>query len=389
MTSDRATVRGGHNTKDVVFLLEVYRLEELKVLMTIPAHDNRSVASTEKMIKVIFSAAPDCTTINDSNIVVKYDDGLFVTDPLDGSAGTLIPGSWQCTSGNETITFTADSEFGFSRDFAVMLSSNIRDARAATVSPHDPTQGYLVPAFNFGFGTSDNPPLSVKIVPPHNTVGVSPAVHPECIFSKPVNPATVENEPAPNPEFPDADGIVPNICLVKGFNKNSCDDPDVVALNTVTPYSIQDGNTKVIINPDATLDTEEWYTVVVSRDIEDTTGMRLTALNTASFKTSPGGLLNRVYIDGNTLETMKVIAEFNEDVDVTTVSEGTFYLSFINEFGGTTLVPGTVELGNWTGGGTCDPITATNTVTWQRSHLISLPFSAAVKQVPTFSSNFR
>lgn len=356
MTSDRATVRGGHNTKDVVFLLEVYRLEELKVLMTVPAHDNRSVASTEKMIKVIFSAAPDCTTINDTNIVVKYDDGLFVTDPLDGSAGTLIPGSWQCVTDNKTITFTADSEFGFSRDFAVMLSSNIRDARASTVSPYDPTQGYLVPAFNFGFGTADNPPLSVKIVPPHNTVAVSPSVHPECIFSKPIKPATVENEPAPNPEFPDADGIVPNICLVKGFNKNSCDDPDIIALDPVTPYSYTDSNTTVVINPAATLDTEEWYTVVVSRDIEDTTGMRLTALNTASFKTSPGGLLNRVYIEGDTLDTMKVVAEFNEDVDVSTVNKGTFYLSFINEFGGTTLVPGTVELDNWAGGGTCDPL---------------------------------
>ncbi|HQN71931.1 MAG TPA: Ig-like domain-containing protein, partial [bacterium] len=488
MTSDRATVRAGHNTKDVVFLLEVYRLEELKVLMTVPAHDNRNVDHAENTIKVTFSAAPDCTTINNTNIVVKYDNGVFTVDPVDGALGTLISGTWECLADDPTITFTADSEFGYGRDFAVMLSSNVRDARAGTVSIYDPTQGYLVPAFSFGFGTehlenvqiisnnaagsisyprelpielifdpeincdtinentvyvyradetaadklvatltcsdpvhdtvtitpvddtassecdgtalcydtayilvvkggyegvcvseklfgdlsddgciespekvftfrtSESPALSVKIDPPHNTVGVSPAVHPECIFSKPINTSTVENEPALNPEFPDPDGLVPNICLVKGFNKNSCDDPDVVALDPVTPYSYTDGNTTVVINPAATLDTEEWYTVVVSRDIEDTTGMRLTALNTASFKTSPGGLLNRVYVDGDTLETMKVVAEFNQDVDVTTVREGTFYLSFVNEFGGTTLVPGTVELGNWTGGGTCDPV---------------------------------
>ncbi len=487
--SDRATARGGQMTQDVVFLLQVVRLEELRVINTIPAHDNRNVSHAANQIKVTFSAAPDCGTINDTNIIVKYDNGLFTVDPVDGAAGTIINGSWECNVSDPVVTFTASNEFGYGRDFAVMLSSDIRDARAADVSIYDPTQGYLVPEFNFGFGTehlpkvqiisnnaagsisfqrdlpielifdpeidcttitgetvyvyradsvdpvneklaatltcsdpvhntvtitalddtedtscdgtalcydtpyvlvvkggytgvcveeklpgdvSDDgciespektfnfrteisPALSVTIIPPHDTTAVSPSVKPECIFSKPINTASVESEPLPNPDFPAPDGTVPNICLVKGYNKNSCDDPDIVELDPVSPYTYTEGDTKVTINPAATLATEEWYTVIVSRDIEDTTGVRLTAVNTASFRTSPGGLLNRVYVEGDTLEAMIVVAEFNEDVDVDTVHEGTFYLTFKNEFGGTTLVPAEVTLSNWSGGGACDP----------------------------------
>ena len=487
--SDRATIRGGYHTQDVVFLVEVRRLEELKVLTTIPAHENRNVIHTANTITVTFSAAPDCTTINNTEIIVKYDDGVFSVDPIDGASGTVIPGSWNCIADNPTVTFTADAEFGYGRDFAVRLSENIRDARAGDVSVYDPTQGYLVPAFNFGFGTehmglvqiaacnvsgsisymrdlpievvfdpeiscatindgtvyiyrsdsadplneklvatitctdpasdtititptddtadsscdgtalcydtdytlvikggyegvcvegkltgdiSDDgcvkspekvfkfhtalsPALSVIIDPPHDTLAVSPSIHPTCTFSKAIKASTVETDPGSNPEFPDADGVEPNICLVKGKNQSDCKSPDVVELNTITPYSFTGGDTVVTINPATTLDTEEWYTVVVSRDIEDTTGVRLTAFNTASFKTSPGGLLNRVYTEGDTLDTMKVVVEFNEDVDVETVHEGTFYLSFVNEFGGTTLVPGTVDISNWSGSGTCVP----------------------------------
>lgn len=487
--SDRATARGGQMTQDVVFLLQIVRLEELRVVNTIPAHDNRNVSHAANQIKVTFSAAPDCGTVNDTNIIVKYDNGLFTVDPVDGAAGTIISGSWECNAADPVATFTASNEFGYGRDFAVMLSSEIRDARAADVSIYDPTQGYLVPEFNFGFGTehlpevqiisnnaagsisfqrdlpielifdpeincatitdetvyvyradsvdpaneklaatltcsdpvhnivtikalddtedtscdgtalcydtpyvlivkggytgvcveeklpgdiSDDgciespektfnfrteisPALSVTIIPPHDTTAVSPSVKPECIFSKPINTSSVESEPLPNPDFPDPDGTVPNICLVKGYNKNSCDDPDIVELDPISPYTYTDGDTKVTINPAATLATEEWYTVIVSRDIEDTTGVRLTAVNTASFRTSPGGLLNRVYVEGDTLETMIIVAEFNEDVDVNTVHEGTFYLTFKNEFGGTTLVPAEVSLSNWSGGGACDP----------------------------------
>ena len=492
--SDRATVRGGYHTQDVVFLVEVRRLEELKVLTTSPAHDNRNVIHTANTITVTFSAAPDCTTINNTNIVVKYDDGVFTVDPIDGAAGTVIPGSWNCIADDPTVTFTADAEFGYGRDFAVMLSENVRDARAADVSVYDPTQGYLVPAFNFGFGTehmglvqivacnasgsisyprdlpievvfdpeiscdtinentvyiyrtdsadplneklaatiectdpasdtititpvddtsdsmcdgtalcydtdytlvikggyegvcvegkldgdiSDDgcvkspekvfefhtgvsPALTVVIDPAHDSTAVSPSFKPTCTFSKAINTSTVEAEPGTSPDFPDPDGVVPNICLVEGQNQNDCSGSTapVVPLDPVTPYTFTGGDTVVTINPAATLDTEKWYTVVVSRDIEDTTGIRLTAFNTASFKTSPGGLLNRVYTEGDSLDTMKVVVEFNEDVDVDTVSEGTFYLSYVNEFGGTTLVPGTVEISNWSGSGTCDPLSA-------------------------------
>ena len=488
--SDRATVRGGYHTQDVVFLVEVRRLEELKVLTTVPAHDNRNVLHTANTITVTFSAAPDCTTINNTNIIVKYDDGVFTVDPIDGAAGTVIGGSWVCNTDDPVITFTADAEFGYGRDFAVMLSENIRDARAGNVSIYDPTQGHLVPAFNFGFGTEhmglvqivacnasgsisyprdlpieivfdpeincdtigddtvyiyrsdssdplneklaatiectdpasdtititpvddtadsscdgtalcydtdytlvikggyegvcvegkltgdisddgcvksperifkfhtgESPALSVVIDPVHDSLAVSPSIKPTCTFSKAIKTATVESEPASNPEFPDPDGVVPNICLVKGKNQNNCESPDVVALDPLTPYSFTAGDTVVTINPATTLDTEEWYTVIVSRDIEDTTGIRLTAFNTASFKTSPGGLLNKVYAEGDTLDTLKVVVEFNEDVDVDTVGEGTLYLSYVNEFGGTTFVPGTVELSNWSGTGTCDPL---------------------------------
>lgn len=490
--SDRATVRGGYHTQDVVFLVEVRRLEELKVLTTSPAHDNRNVIHTANTITVTFSAAPDCTTINNTNIVVKYDDGVFTVDPIDGAAGTVIAGSWECITDNPMITFTADAEFGYGRDFAVMLSENVRDARAADVSIYDPTQGYLVPAFNFGFGTEhmglvqitacnasgsisyprdlpievvfdpeidcatitdetiyiyrsdsadplneklvatlectgptnntititpvddtadtmcdgtalcydtdytlvikggyegvcmegkldgdisddgcvkspervfefhtgESPALTVVIDPVHDSTAISPSFKPTCTFSKAITTSTVEAEPGISPDFPDPDGVVPNICLVKGKNQNDCSSPDIVDLDPVTPYTYTEGDTVVTINPATTLDTEEWYTVVVSRDIEDTTGIRLTAFNTASFKTSPGGLLNRVYTDGDTLDTMKVVVEFNEDVDVDTVNEGTFYLSYVNEFGGTTLVPGTVEISNWNGSGTCDPLAA-------------------------------
>ncbi len=484
--SDRATARGGQMINEERFLVEVKRLPELYVVSTDPGHNSRTVASTESTIDVTFSEAPDCDTIIPENISVTYDQGTFADDPVD-TVGAAVDGSWECTAGNNTITFTATEEFGHGRDILVHLSSDIADRNAdGNINSADPTQGHLVPDYTFGFGTahmtyvqilstnvggsssfkqdadisvvfdrdidcgrisdqtvyvvrqdspsdkltatlscsgseaasitldpqddtasslcdgtslcfdteytlileggsegvcvsekldgdsSDDgcikspdaqfdfktqkaPELSVNISPAHDSTAVSISETPTCTFSTPLNTETVENEPDPDPSYPDPDGVTPNICLIEGKNKTDCDGADVVSVS----YVYTEGDTVVTIKPDTALDTETWYTVVVSRDVEDVNGQRLGGFNTSSFKTSPGGLINRVFLENEeSLDTMEVHVEFIEDIDTETVHSGTFYLTYTNEFGGTTFVPATISIDNWDGSGSCDPLSS-------------------------------
>lgn len=467
--SDRATTRGGQHTLATVFLVEVERLEELRVIATSPAHDNRDVPHTATQITVTFNYAPDCTTINGTNIFVTYDDGTFVTDPV--APGGTVTGSWACTDGEATVTFTADEEFGYGRDFLVHLTSDVRDERAAggSVNPNDPTQGYLVPPFSFGFGTehldklyvissnaagssSFDPDLPIIITfnqpaacatltdanffinkgttsdpaqkltavidcanpdsatvqltpddgdcgpealcydsdytvtleggytgvcspdktpgdesddgciaspeyifsfhtakqgefvaviyPPNGASGVSPSVQPTVTFSAAVNTASVETDLGA-----DADGIVPNICLLPGVQYD-CSDPSAVAVDI--QWTI--GDTLATLIPTATLTPDSDYTIVVSKDIEDIDGRTLTGFYTSTFHTGTAGLLIYVVVnDADDLNALDVVAYFREDVDVDSVNGGTFYVTYENEFGGTTAVPGNIT---WNAG--CD-----------------------------------
>ncbi|HNT28868.1 MAG TPA: Ig-like domain-containing protein, partial [bacterium] len=408
--SDRATTRGGQHTLSTVFLVEVERLEELRVIATSPAHDNRDVPHTATQITVTFNYAPDCTTINGANIFVTYDDGTFVTDPV--APGGTVTGSWACTDGEATVTFTAEEEFGYGRDLLVHLTSDVRDERAAgdAVNPNDPTQGYLVPPFSFGFGTehldklyvissnaagssSFDPDLPIIITfnqpaacatltdatffinkgttsdpaqkltatitcaspssatvqlepddsdcgpealcydsdytvtleggytgvcspdktpgdqsddgciaspeytfsfhtakqgefvaviyPPNGATGVSPSVNPTVTFSAAVNTASVETDLGV-----DADGIIPNICLLPGVQYD-CSDPSAIAMT----IEWTGGDTLATLKPTATLTPDSDYTIVVSKDIEDIDGRTLTGFYTSTFHTGTAGLL--------------------------------------------------------------------------------------------------
>lgn len=498
MKSDRATERGGQLRRDTIFIVQVEQLEIFRVIRTIPGHDARSVVHTTDEISVTFSAAPDCATINSTNLTVTYDQGAasggFVDDPID-TVGAAIAGLWACTAGNATVVFTANEEFGWGRDILLQLSEDVRDARAVdSISIYDPTQGYLVPAYSFGFGTEEmenvniiatnasgslsfvkdnnvriifdreidcaritdatlyiyrsdsldplneklasvllcsssgttsdtveidavdntadakcdgtslcfdteytfvvmggyegvcveeklagdfsdagcireekmefsfktelTPELTVEIIPAHNTTGVPVSIKPTCTFNKSIRTSTVTTEPAVDPLYPLPDGVIPNICIVKGKNITDCGSPDVVPLNALNPYSFTTSDTVVTINPLGTLSPNTWYTVVVSRDIEDATGKRLNSFYSSAFLTSAGGLLKKVYTENGGL---RVVAEFAEDVDLTTVHPGTIYLTYVNEFGGTTFVPATLLFENWDGGGVCDPASTGDT----------------------------
>jgi len=461
--SDRATSRGGQHTQDTIFLLDVERLDELRVVATAPAHGNYEVPHTATTISVTFSHAPDCATITNDTIFVTYDTGVFADDPVD-AAGAPIPGTWSCNAGDAMVTFTADEEFGYGRDILVVLTSEIRDERAANgaTNPNDPTQGYLVPPYSFGFGTKHldklvvvstnaagssafdpNTPITVTfsqpvacatltnttffinkgigsdptqklpaiitctapasatiqltpddddcdpeglcydsdytvtigggyqgvcspdkvpgdtsddgciaspqytfsfhtakqgefvavITPPNGATGVPVSMTPTVTFSAPVNTTSVESDLGA-----DADGIVPNICILPGLQYN-CADPSAVEMDIEWTA----GETVATLKPKATLMPDSDYTIVVSKDIQDVDGRTLTGFYTSTFHTGTAGLLLYVTVNNpDTIDTLTVSAYFREDVDTTTVNTGTFYLTYENEFGGITVVPGMI-----------------------------------------------
>ncbi len=471
--SDRATTRGGQHSLATIFLVEVERLEELRVIATTPAHDNRQVPHDTSQITVTFNYPPDCTTISSDNLFVTYDDGTFVTDPI--SPGDTVAGSWSCTDGDPTITFTADEEFGYGRDILVHLTSDVRDERVAggSVNPNDPTQGYLVPPFSFGFGTehleklvvvstnaagssafdpdlpilvtfnrpaacatltdatffinkgtTSNPsqklaavitctdPASATvqltpqdsdctpealcydsdytvtivggsdgvcspdkepgdtsddgciaapayifsfhtanqgqfiavIYPPNGATGISPSIHPTVTFSAPVNTSSVDTDLDDT-----GDGIEPNICLLPGNTLFNCADPSAVAID----IQWSAGDTVATLVPAASLTPDSDYTIVVSKDIQDVDGRTLTGYYTSTFHTGTAGLLMYVVVNNkDDLDLLTIDAVFREDVDIASVNGGTFYITYENEFGGTTVVPGTIS---WNAG--CDTMT--------------------------------
>ncbi|HSA33142.1 MAG TPA: Ig-like domain-containing protein, partial [bacterium] len=110
------------------------------------------------------------------------------------------------------------------------------------------------------------------------------------------------------------------------------------------------GDTVATIVPTASLMPDSDYTIVVSRDIQDTEGRTLTGFYTSTFHTGTAGLLIYVVVnDADDLNALHVVAYFREAVDTDSVNGGTFYVTYENEFGGTTAVPGDIT---WNAG--CD-----------------------------------
>ena len=348
------------------YLVPEYRFgfgtEHMTLVQILATNAGGSISfARDRNIRIVFDREVDCATVNGSTLyinrgpVADLSAALPATivcaaassdtvelDPVDDTASPLCDGTALC----------------YDTDYTFAVVGGAPGVCVPGKDPSDPSNDgcVLAPEAVFSFKTELVPELTAELFPEHNTIGIAAAVEPRVTFSKAINTATVENEPGPSATYPAADGVTPNICLIEGQNRTDCAGPDVVALDAVTPYSFTAGDTVVTLNTASDLDPDTWYTLVVSRDIEDITGKRLATFYSSSFKTTPGGLLADVTVlNLGDLNNLQVRARFTQDVNVDTVNNATFLLTFVTEFGDTMIVPAGVMLDNWQGGGTCDP----------------------------------
>ncbi len=214
------------------------------------------------------------------------------------------------------------------------------------------------PSATYSFRTEQVPQLAATLYPPHNTDFISTLERPTVTFSNSIVQATVtEDLPPSHPLSPEPDGVVPNICLVQGRNETDCESPDAVPL---AGYEFSEADRVVTVIPATALDPESFYTLVVSTDVEDVTGVRLSSFHTSSFKTASAGFLAGVVVHNqDDVNNLHLTALFGQDVNVASLHEGTFYLTHKDEFGATALLPATVTVGSRTAA-VCDPATTGN-----------------------------
>jgi hypothetical protein len=225
----------------------------------------------------------------------------------------------------------------FNTSYTVTLEGGYEGICAPYKNVNDTTDNDCIkdPFSFFTFKTMELPEFVAVIEPMHNSTAIPLAVNPKITFSESINVTSVTTEIGA-----DTDGVVNNICLVKGRNATDCSSPDVISIT----YVYTEGETVVTLVPNASLLADTDYTVVVSRDIKDVNSRNLSGFYSSSFKTSPGGLLSHIIVNNpDTITQLNIEMFFTEDVNVETLSNKTVYLTFVNEFDGTTYVPGTIE----------------------------------------------
>ncbi|MGC8927238.1 MAG: Ig-like domain-containing protein [Myxococcota bacterium] len=166
---------------EYVYLFKVEGINDLYVRSITPGDGSTGIPYDSKEIVIVFSEPVDCTTINSTNIRIET---IFPsTSPI---SGTFV-----CNQ--EIVTFTANQNFGYSKDMRVTISNAVRSFNAQYVNSNaDPLIGHLRSSVAATFSTIDPPaPYIVSMNPGPISTNVQREAEVQITFNEALDPASV------------------------------------------------------------------------------------------------------------------------------------------------------------------------------------------------------
>ncbi|MCX7943090.1 MAG: Ig-like domain-containing protein, partial [Deltaproteobacteria bacterium] len=192
--SDRATIINGqlppcvpqsgyscNNKQEYVYLFNVQRVNDLYVRSISPGDASTGIPYDSREIVIVFSEPLDCSTVNSTNIKVEQVYPLL----------TAISGNFTCNS--DVVRFTANQDFGYSRDIRITIGTGVRSLEAQFVNPAaEPLMGHLRSPFIATFSTVDPPPpYIVSMNPGPGSTNVSRNSEVQVTFNEALNPSSI------------------------------------------------------------------------------------------------------------------------------------------------------------------------------------------------------
>lgn len=220
--SDRATLIDGllptcapesgytcNASGEYVYIFRVERLPDLYVKSISPGDGSREIPQNSRDITIVFSEPLDCNTINSTNIKIEYVYPALL--PLNGN--------FNCNQ--EMVIFTANSDYGYSKDVRVTVTNGVRSYNAQFVNSYaDPLMGHLRSSVSATFSTEDPPaPYIVAMTPGPISTNVARDTEIQILFSEALDPSSV-------------DSITFSITDLSSFSLISCATLEVINSNT-------------------------------------------------------------------------------------------------------------------------------------------------------------
>jgi|GEM_PF-4629015 len=193
--SDRATTINGqlpscdplsgyncNSSGEYVYFFEVESIPDLFVRSVTPGDSSTGIPYNSREISIAFSELLDCTTVNTTNIQVEY---IY-------PGVSPISGTFSCNQ--DTVTFTADQDFGYSKDIRIIIGTGVRSLLAQYVNTNaDPLIGHISTPFNAIFSTEDPPsPYIVEMKPGPISTNVVRDSEIQVTFNEAIDPSSLD-----------------------------------------------------------------------------------------------------------------------------------------------------------------------------------------------------
>ena len=168
---------------EYVYIFRVEGISDLYVKSFNPGDGSTGIPQNARDVVIVFSEPVDCSTVNSNNIKVER---------IYPSLSTLS-GNFNCI--NDVVTFTADEDFGYSRDIRVTVGTGVRSLNAQYVNPNaDPLMGHIRRSVSATFSTEDPPaPYIVSMNPGPISTGVKRDSEITVSFNQALDPASVNS----------------------------------------------------------------------------------------------------------------------------------------------------------------------------------------------------
>lgn len=168
---------------EYVYIFRVESINDLYVKSITPGDGATGIPFDSKDIVIVFSEPLDCSTVNSTNIKVET---IF-------PSLAPISGTFNCNQ--EIVTFTANNEFGYSKDIRITIGTGVRSLNAQFVNANaDPLIGHLRSSVSATFSTVDPPsPYIVSMDPGPISTNVRRDAEIQVTFNEELDPTSVNS----------------------------------------------------------------------------------------------------------------------------------------------------------------------------------------------------
>jgi len=302
--STRGTATGGSLEADVAFGFRAEDPPPLEIASTDPAAGTERV-SPDVVITVVFSEDVDPTTVDVTSFYVED-----VTDPGNpiAVAGILLAAA-------DTVTFDPDPDLGLGHRYQVTMTTTLASLRATARG------GQLAEDVSFSFTVEVAPPLEVvSTVPAGDETGVDVTAAVSVTFSADVFESTLD-----------------------GTTFYLWD--ETAGANVAGTITYDPGAWTATFTPAADLAAGTDHTVHVTTGVVGKDGGRLEVDFSSAFRTAESSLINSTSpADAETGVSVAadIVVTFSEPMAPATITTASFKTEFVDLWGRTQALPGTI-----------------------------------------------